>query len=88
LTTNFSLGTNGKSLLGGLLLGHSKLLLVSSGDFSGFLGNVELDVTVAGEVWGDSTVSSVSSSSTLNGSLGESVGDDALLSVETLGFSV
>ena len=48
--TNRSL-TNSESLLGGLLFGHSNLLLVSSSDFAGLLGDGELNVAVAGEVW-------------------------------------
>jgi hypothetical protein len=77
-----------ESLGGGLLLSQSNLLLVSSGDLTGLLGNVEFNVTVGSEVWGDSTVSSVSSSSALDSSLGADVGDLALLSVETLSLSV
>jgi hypothetical protein len=85
--TNLSLA-NSESLLGCLLLGHSNLLLVSSGDFTGLLGNMELDVTVAGEVWGDSTMGSVGSSSSFDGSLGEDVGDLAFLGIKTLGFGI
>lgn len=43
--------TNGESLLGGLLLGHSHGSFVSSGNVLRSLGNVELDVAVRGKVW-------------------------------------
>ena len=45
-------------------------------------------MTVGREVWRDSTVSSVGSSSTLDGSLSGNMGDLTLLGIETLGFSV
>jgi hypothetical protein len=80
--------SDSESLLGGLLLGESNLLLVSSGDISGLLGDMELNVTVGGEVWRNSTVSSVSSSSSLNSSLSGDMGDLASLSIETLSFGV
>lgn len=73
---------------GQLLLGQLNFSLVSSGDGVGLLSNVELDVAVGSQVWRNSTVGSVSSSPSLNGSLGSNVSDLALLSVETLGFSV
>ena len=77
-----------ESLGSGLLLSQSNLLLVSSGNFSGLLGNVEFNVTVGSEVWGDSTVGSVGSSSTLDSSLGGDMSDLALLDIKTLGLSV
>lgn len=79
---------DGQSLLGSLLLGESHLLLVSSSDLAGLLDNVELDVAVGGQVRRDSSVSSVSSSSSLDGSLGGDVADLASFSVETLSLSV
>ena len=45
-------------------------------------------MAVGGEIWRDSTVSSESSSSSVNGSLGADVRDLALFNVETLLFSI
>lgn len=71
-----------------MLLGQLNFLLVLSGDCIGFLGAVELNMAVGGKVWGDSTVGSVGSSSTSDGSLSGNVGNGALLNIETLGLSV
>ena len=83
-----SLGTDGESLLSGLLLCQSNLLFVFSGNWSRFLNNVEFNMAVGGEIWRDSTVSSVSSSSSVDSSLGNNVGNLALFDVETLLLSV
>ena len=80
--------SDGESLLGSLLLGESDLLLVLSGNGSGLLGNLELNVAVGGKVGGDSSVGSVSSSSSVHGSLGGNVGNLALLDIKTLGLGV
>ena len=80
--------TNGKSLSGKLLLGKLDLALVSSVDIAGLLSHVEFKMAVGGQVWRNSTVSSVSSSSSLDGSLGADMSNLALLSVETLSLSV
>ena len=45
-------------------------------------------MAVGGEIWRDSTVSSVGSSSSVNGSLGGDVRDLALFNIETLLFSI
>ena len=71
-----------------MLLGKLDLSLVSSVDVAGLLSNVELNVTVGTEVWRNSSVSSVGSSSTLDSSLGADMSNLALLGVETLGLSV
>jgi hypothetical protein len=63
-------------------------LFVLSGDGSGLLDNVELNVAVGGKVWGDSTMGSVGSSSSADGSLGANVTDLALLNIKTLSFGV
>jgi hypothetical protein len=75
-------------LLGGLLLGQSDGGLVSLGNSDLLFGDVELDVTVAGEVGGNATVGTVSTTATLNGTLDNDVSDDALVGIETLGLSV
>ena len=71
-----------------LLLGQLDFLLVLSGNSVGLLSAMEFNVAVGGEVWGDSTVGSVGSSSTSDSSLSANVGDGALLDVETLGLRV
>jgi len=45
-------------------------------------------VAVGGEVWTDATVGSVSSSTSLDSSLDNDVGDNAFVSIESLSFSV
>jgi hypothetical protein len=77
-----------ESLGSSLFLGQSNLLFVFSGNWSGLLNNVEFDMAVGGEIWRDSTVSSVSSSSSVDSSLGNNVGNLALFDVETLLLSV
>ena len=83
-----SLRADSKSLLSSLFLCQSNLLFVFSGNWSGFLNNVEFNMAVGGEIWRDSTVSSVSSSSSVDSSLGNNVGNLALFDVETLLLSV
>lgn len=46
-----SLAADSESLSGVLFLGKLHGSLVSSGDLTGLLGHVELDVTVGGQVW-------------------------------------
>ena len=75
---------DGESLPGSLLFGHSDGSLVSSSDVSRFLSDMELNVTVGSEIWGDSSVSSVCSSSALDGSLSGNMGDLTLVGVESL----
>ena len=80
--------SNSKWSSGPLLLGVSNLLLVSSLDLLGLFSAVELTMGVGGKIWRDSTVSSVGSSSSVDGSLGKDVADLAFLDVKTLGLSI
>ena len=81
--------SNGKSLLGSLLLGQSDgLLVVGSLDFLSKLGHDELDVTIGGQIGSNSTMGSVCSSSALDSSLYDEVSNHTLFNIETLGFSV
>lgn len=80
--------SNSKSLSGGLFLGNSSLWLVTFLHISAFLDTVEFNMAVGREVWTDATVSTVGSSTSLDGSLDTDVGDDALVSVESLGLSI
>ena len=75
-------------MLGSLLLGQSDGRLLSSLDTLSLLGCDELDVAVGGKVGSNSTVGSVSSSSSLDGSLANEVTDETSLNVETLCLSV
>jgi hypothetical protein len=86
--SDFSLGTDGESSLGGLLLGQSDGSLVLTLNGTGVLGDVELDVAVRGQIRRDTTVSTVGSSSTVDGSLDANVGDTALFGIKHLGLSV
>jgi hypothetical protein len=79
---------DGETLNGGLLLGHAESGLVGLGDFLGSLDTVELNVRVGGEVWGDTTVGSVGSSTARDGALHDDVVDDALVDVQLAGLSV
>jgi hypothetical protein len=83
-----SLGSNSKSLLGSLLLGESNGLLIFTLHIIGLLGDMEFNMTVGGQVGGDSTVGSVGSSSTRDSSLDADVSDLALFNIEHLGLSV
>ena len=71
-----------------LLCSSDSLLVISLLDFLILLGDDELDVAVGREVGSNSTMSSVSSCFSLNGSLNSEVSDWALLNIETLCFSV
>ena len=78
-----------ESLLSGLLLGQSHLfVLTSSLDVLSLLGGDELDVAVGGKVGSNSTVSSVCSSSALDGSLDSEMANVSLVNIQALGFSV
>merc|ERR1719443_2006195 len=68
---------DGESLLSSLLLGEFDLLLVLALDLLGLLSNVELNMAVGRKIGRDSTVGSVSSSSTFASSLGANMGDSA-----------
>ena len=63
-------------------------MFVFSGDWSSLLNDVEFDVAVGGEIWGDSTMGSVGSSSSGDSSLSGNMGDLALFGIESLGLSV
>jgi hypothetical protein len=81
--------SNGKSLLGSLLLCQSDgLLVVGALYLLCLLGCNELDMAVGGKVGSDSAVGSVGSSSTLDSALNSEVADDGLLNVEALCLSV
>jgi hypothetical protein len=81
--------SNGKSLLGSLLLGQSHFLVLGSSlDVLSLLGGDELDVAVWGKVGSNSTVSSVGSSSSLDGSLHGKVRDEASINVQALSLGV
>jgi len=80
-TSSFSDGELG---LGGLLLGDSHSGFISSRNVLRLLGNVELDVAVGREIWRNTTVGSVSSSSSADGSLRADVSNRALFWVEGL----
>ena len=80
---------DGQSLSSSLLLGKSDLLLVSVlGDLLALLSDEQLDVAVAGQVRGDSAVSSESTSATLLGSVDLDVSQVALIRVEAIGHGV
>ena len=80
--------TNGEFLLGGLLLGQSHLGLVLSGNVIRLLGDMELHVAVRRKIGRDTTMSSVGSSSAVDGSLGGNMSDGALFGVERLSHSI
>lgn len=79
---------NGESLSSGLLLGHAGSHLLSFSDTSALFEAVELNMAVGGKVWGDATVSTVCSSAAGDGSLGNTVVDNALVDVEASGLGV
>ena len=80
--------TDGKSVLGSLFLGDSNLTFVGSFDLIGLLSNVELNVTVWGKIWWDSTMGSVGSSSSTDSSLCAYMSDDTFFWVKWLSLSV
>ena len=79
---------NAETLLRGLLLGQSNGSLIGLGDASLLLSNVELNVAVGAEVGGDATVGTVSATTALDSLVNGDVRDNALVDVESLGFSV
>jgi len=76
------------SASGGLLLGEAGSDLVGLGNGTRLLEAVEFNVAVAAQVWGDATMGSVGSSTTVHGSLADGVVDDASVEVESLGLGV
>ena len=83
-----SLLADSKSLGGGLFGGELESWLVGLLDITGPLSAVELNVAVRGEVWADSTVSTVGSSAAGDSALGHGVGDHTLVGVELLALGV
>ena len=71
-----------------MLFGKSGGGLLLSLHAFGLLSAVELDVTVCGKIRSHSSVGSVSSPSSGNGSLHDTVSDIASLGVKSLGFAV
>ena len=84
---SFSL-SNSKSLSGSLLLGDSNNWFVSFGNMTTSLNAVQLDVAVWGNVWCDTTMSTVGSSAAIDSALDSNVADNTLLWVKSLCFSV
>jgi len=85
---SYSLASDGESLSGGLLLGESGSLLVGLGDAGGLLVALEFNMAVAGKVGRNSTMGSVSASTSGDGSLADGMVDDASLNIESLLFGV
>ena len=79
---------NGEALTGSLLLGHLDGGFISLGDTALLLSDVELNVAVGAEVGGDTTVGTVGTAATLDGTLHNNVSNSALIGVETLGLGV
>jgi len=67
-----------------LLLGEAGSLLVGFGDAGGLLVALEFNMAVAGKVGRNSTMGSVSASTSGDGSLADGVVDDASLNIESL----
>ena len=85
---SYSLASDGESLSGSLLLGETGSLLVSLGDTGRLLVALEFDMAVGGKVGRNSTMGSVSSSASRDGSLADGVVDNASVDVESLLLSV
>ena len=71
-----------------MLLGDSSDWFVGLSDWSASLKAVELDVAVRREVWSNTSVGTVGSSTAADGALNDDVVDDTLLWVESSGLSV
>lgn len=84
----YSLGADGESLLGSLLLGEADSSLILALDGARLLSADELDVSVGGQVGRDATVGTVGSAAAGDSALNANVGDHALVGVEILGLSV
>jgi len=86
---SYSLSADGETgTSGGLLLGQAGSDFIGLGNSSGLLEAVELDVAVAAQVWGDATMGSVGSSTSVDSSLADGVVDDASVNIESLGLGV
>jgi len=85
---SYSLASDGESLSSGLLLGEAGSLLIGLLNAGGLLVALEFDMAVAGKVGRNSTMGSVSASSSGDGSLADGVVDNASVDVESLLLSV
>jgi len=87
---SYSLASDGESLSGSLLLGETGSLLVSLGDTGRLLVALEFDMAVGGKVGRNSTMGSVSSSASRDGSLADGVVDNTSVDIKSLisGLSV
>jgi len=85
---SYSLASDGESLSGSLLLGETGSLLVSLGDTGRLLVALEFDMAVGGKVGRNSTMGSVSASSSGDGSLADGMVDNASLDIESFLLSV
>ena len=83
-----SLGADGESLLGGLLLGEADSGLILALDGARLLSADELDMGVGGQVRRDATVGTVGSAAAGDSALNANVGDLALVGIKILGLSV
>lgn len=81
------LSTDGEAT-GSKSLGLSDLGWLSFSNLSSLLSSVELNVAVRREIRSDTTVGAVGSSATLLSTLNSDVGNDALVDIETFGFTV
>jgi len=81
------LSTDGEAT-GSKSLGKFGSGFLSFGNLGSLLGSVELDVAVRREIRSDTTVGAVGSSATLLSTLNSDVGNDALVDIETFGFTV
>lgn len=72
----------------GHLLGELEDGLLGLGDTVVLFSSVEFNMAVGGEVGGNTTVGTVGSSATLLSTLADSVADNALVGVESLGLAV
>lgn len=83
------LATNGETRSSsGLLFSETGSNFVSFGNSRGLFEAVEFNMAIAGQVWGNTTMGSVGSSTSVDGSLADGVVDVASIDVESFGFSV
>jgi len=79
---------NGEASTGSLLLGHLESGLIGLSNLTLLFGNVELNVTVGAEVGGDATVSTIGTTTALDGALDNGMSDHTLVGIESLNFGV
>jgi len=82
-----SLSTDGEAT-GSKSLGKFGSSFLSFSNLGSFLGSVELNMAIRREIRSDTTVGTVSSSATLLSTLDGNVRNDALVDIETFGFTV